>query len=38
VTPSAAVVAEFKNKYDWDVRDDDDYVVFEVVVKRKVLG
>ena len=38
VVPSAAVVAEFQRKYEWDVRHDNDYVVFEVTVKRKVLG
>lgn len=38
VKPTKKVVEQFKKKYDWDVRDDDDYVLFEVTVKRKVLG
>ncbi len=38
VKPTAKVVEQFKKKYDWDMSGDNDYVVFEVVVKRKVLG
>lgn len=38
VKPTKKVADAFLKKYDWDVRDDDDYVLFEVVVKKKVLG
>ncbi len=38
VKPTKKVVDAFIKKYDWDISGDDDYVVFEVAVKRKVLG
>jgi len=38
VKPTKKVADAFLKKYDWDVSDDDDYVMFEITVKRKVLG
>jgi nitroimidazol reductase NimA-like FMN-containing flavoprotein (pyridoxamine 5'-phosphate oxidase superfamily) len=37
--PSAAVVAKFKAKYDWDIVTDTTYTqVFEVTVRRRVMA
>lgn len=38
VKPTKRVADAFLKKYDWDVSDDGDYVMFEITVKRKVLG
>jgi general stress protein 26 len=39
VTPSAAVVRKFKEKFDWDITTDTEYgAVFEITVTRQVLG
>jgi PPOX class probable F420-dependent enzyme len=39
VTPSPAVIARFKQKYDWDITTDAEYTqVYEVVVQKKLLG
>ena len=38
VQPTKKVVDAFITKYDWDVYEDDDHILFEVTVKRKVLG
>ena len=38
-SPSPAIVAKFKAKYDWDITTDAHYsAVYEVTVRRSVMG